>query len=295
MAWQTCLDLSGLRVFALDHPWQKINSSKRDGRVGKRFTPPPFSQVFRLDYYPTDWKELAKPRFLDKDETGMKNLSRRGEIKSFFDNLILIFVGTREGVASGSEEDLPKVQLLWGDVGHAPTELTGPSAARGGSLSIDPVSRNARLGLDSRGRNDCGMTWRTKFILIQFGVSIRRPFLGSRGVLREETPTLGVPPSGLAIAPAPESSVLEVYVGDPSSEPFAVIGESLSIVVGDPVLEIPPLNVIDYLVPAPSPPDAKALLARWMLRTSLQVIKGGPLSHFKERVEATPKWGFGEG
>ncbi|ERN04551.1 hypothetical protein AMTR_s00081p00175290 [Amborella trichopoda] len=32
-----------------------------------------------LFWHPTDWKELAKPRSLDKDETGMKNLSLRGE------------------------------------------------------------------------------------------------------------------------------------------------------------------------------------------------------------------------
>ncbi|ERN05108.1 hypothetical protein AMTR_s00053p00156380 [Amborella trichopoda] len=34
----------------------------------------------------------------------MQNLSLRGEIESFFDDLNLIFVGTREGAVSGNEE-----------------------------------------------------------------------------------------------------------------------------------------------------------------------------------------------
>ncbi|ERM93464.1 hypothetical protein AMTR_s00132p00058170 [Amborella trichopoda] len=68
-AWETCLDLPGSNWFViphysrlgrmtdehrwwwdavgrvywhLDHPWQEINYSCRDGRARKRFTPPPF-------------------------------------------------------------------------------------------------------------------------------------------------------------------------------------------------------------------------------------------------------------
>ncbi|ERN03012.1 hypothetical protein AMTR_s00207p00025690 [Amborella trichopoda] len=129
--WETCLNLMGSNWFViphygrlgrvtdeyrrwwdaadrtywcLDHPWQEINFSRRDGRVGKRFTSPPFSQIFKLDYYPPNWKELAKPRSLEKDEVGTEYLLLRGETKSFFDDLILLFVGMREGAVPSREE-----------------------------------------------------------------------------------------------------------------------------------------------------------------------------------------------
>ncbi|ERN16659.1 hypothetical protein AMTR_s00051p00157020 [Amborella trichopoda] len=50
--------------------------------------------------------------------------------------------------------------------------------------------------------------------------------------------------------------------GRPSSKPFAASSKYLAIIVGDLILEVPPLNVVDSSVPPPSPLDAKALMAR---------------------------------
>ncbi|ERN16682.1 hypothetical protein AMTR_s00051p00202490 [Amborella trichopoda] len=85
----------------------------------------------------------------------------------------------------------------------------------------------------------------------------------------KETPSSRVSHSKLALAPALESSVLEVHVESCSFEPVATSRESLPIIVGNPIVEVPFLNVVDSSAPPPSPPDAKVLMARWMLRFDL--------------------------
>ncbi|ERM95485.1 hypothetical protein AMTR_s00008p00267170 [Amborella trichopoda] len=90
MAWETCLQILVLSKFVVPYYGHDINSSKWDSRAGKRFTPPSSPQVFDLNYYPANWRGLAKPRSFDKDESDMKYFSLMGKKKG--------------GVVSGRED-----------------------------------------------------------------------------------------------------------------------------------------------------------------------------------------------
>ncbi|ERN11888.1 hypothetical protein AMTR_s00020p00194440 [Amborella trichopoda] len=62
----------------------------------------------------------------------------------------------------------------------------------------------------------------------------------------EGTPSLGVPLSRSAAVPASESQVQEAHVEGPSSKASTPLRESLAIIIGNPILEVLPLNV-DHL------------------------------------------------
>ncbi|ERN09128.1 hypothetical protein AMTR_s00014p00159580 [Amborella trichopoda] len=104
MAWETCLDLSGLRNFMVPHY----------GRVGH------VTNEYRRWWDSTNYK----------DQIDMKNLLLQDETRSLFDDLDLIFVGGREGTVlcneGGTTFDCSK-----GKRGLVAADLTESIVARG--------------------------------------------------------------------------------------------------------------------------------------------------------------------
>ncbi|ERN02501.1 hypothetical protein AMTR_s00083p00020760 [Amborella trichopoda] len=91
MAWNTCL---------LPH-----GHNRRDGRAGRRLIPP-FSIIFCLDHHPAEWQKLVMPHLLSGDEDGRILLSLKKKMRSFFDNLEVIFGWGEGGVVPPQEEEL---------------------------------------------------------------------------------------------------------------------------------------------------------------------------------------------
>ncbi|ERN08916.1 hypothetical protein AMTR_s00015p00237200 [Amborella trichopoda] len=47
-------DTTNHMYWSSDHSRQAVDNTKRDGRAGKRFTPPSFSKTFELSEYPSN-------------------------------------------------------------------------------------------------------------------------------------------------------------------------------------------------------------------------------------------------
>ncbi|ERN10884.1 hypothetical protein AMTR_s00167p00042230 [Amborella trichopoda] len=99
-------DSSNADYWGVAHPWQADGGSRCDGRATNSLFPPPFSIIFCLDHYSTNWQELVKPCSLSGDEEGMKLLSLKRRTRSFFYDLEAIFGWSERGVHPSCEEGL---------------------------------------------------------------------------------------------------------------------------------------------------------------------------------------------
>ncbi|ERN10366.1 hypothetical protein AMTR_s00026p00105230 [Amborella trichopoda] len=200
----------------------------------------------------------VKPRLLSRDEDGMKLLSLKKKMRSFFDKLEVIFDWGEGDVAPPQEEELARLHMLGLRAKLVLAHLDGDkeSHLRKGDLpskamfSIPSHARRARSGARCSLRNptsrvEIGVTSAASTCV----ASLARPrtsVFPAQKIEQKEMGALRVRPLGSSMA---HSLSLHASGGAVASFPLGPCAVARAMTPpdsGNPVLDVPPLDVVGF-------------------------------------------------
>ncbi|ERM98742.1 hypothetical protein AMTR_s00082p00091930 [Amborella trichopoda] len=301
------------------HPWKVADGSRSDRRVGRCFVPPPFTVIFILDHHPDDWRKLAMPRLLSGDEDRMKLLSLRKKAQSFFDKLEMIFGLGARGMGPPQEGELASVPRAWTEgetrsgssrqVSRAPRPSASAKSKRAcrapdsppPALSSAPLAISRPVdswpGWPSAGPLDsgCGLRSLTSKVEVDTILAASSPVAyptrlamstpPASKATQKEVVSSRVRSSGSSTVRSLDSHASRGFVENSPLRLHSTVRVMMPPGSGPSAVNVPPLNMVDFLAALWSSPSFKVSMVRGMLRLRLQGLRGCPLLELGEWME----------